>query len=97
MIQKLRRQFILVAMGSTLAVLIVIIGTLNVLNYHVMTSRKDDILEILSSNNGEFPEAFGQKRNFEDAPPEPPENDGGDVGSDGDDDGGEKPAKDDKG
>ena len=74
MIQKLRRQFILVAMGSTLAVLIVIIGTLNILNYHVMTSRKDDILEILSSNNGEFPEAFGQKRNFEDAPPEPPEN-----------------------
>ena len=74
MIQKLRRQFILVAMGSTLAVLIVIIGALNVLNYHVMTSRKDDILEILSSNNGEFPEAFGQKRNFEDAPPEPPEN-----------------------
>ena len=73
MIQKLRKQFILVAMCSTLGVLTIIIGALNIANYCVMTDRKDDILEILSSNNGAFPEMFGQKRSFDEAPPEPPE------------------------
>ena len=44
MIQKLRRQFILVAMCSTLAVLVVIIGTLNILNYTGTVKKKDEIL-----------------------------------------------------
>ena len=62
MIQKLRRQFILVAMCSTLAVLTIIIGALNIVNYHSTTSRTDAILEILSGNNGKFPAMFGQMR-----------------------------------
>ena len=56
MIYKLRRQFIIVATCSILAVLVVIIGALNIINYQVMTNRKDDILEILSNNDGRFPE-----------------------------------------
>ena len=78
MIQKLRKQFILVAMCSTMAVLIVIIGSLNVVNYWNMIRQKDEILEILASNNGTFPEMFGQKRmNPEEDPPEPPKGDKG--------------------
>lgn len=77
MIQKLRRQFIVVAMCSTLAVLTVIIGTLNVYNYNSTVSRKDEILEILSSNNGVFPETFdfrwdGREEPKGDVPPQPP-------------------------
>ena len=62
MIQKLRRQFILVAMCSTLAVLVVIIGTLNILNYADMVKKKDDILVLLSDNNGRFPAFFNMER-----------------------------------
>ena len=62
MILKLRRQFIIVATCSILAVLVVIIGALNIINYHVMTSRKDNILQILSNNDGSFPESMNQRR-----------------------------------
>ena len=58
MIQKLRRQFIVIAMCSTLAVLTVIIGALNVINYVSMVNKKDEIMTILSENNGMFPSPF---------------------------------------
>lgn len=73
MIQKLRRQFILVAMCSTLAVLVVIIGTLNILNYTGTVKKKDDILALLSDNNGRFPAFFNmdvQPRERDNAFPE---------------------------
>ena len=54
MIRKLRRQFILVAMSSTFAVLLVIIGALNILNYGTIVRQKDNILTILSANQGSF-------------------------------------------
>ena len=73
MIQKLRRQFILVAMCSTLAVLTVIIGALNIVNYVSLTSQKDTILGLLSDNGGKFPNMFDPMRNGEDFPIVPPE------------------------
>ena len=73
MIQKLRRQFILVAMCSTLAVLTVIIGALNIVNYVSLTSQKDTILGLLSDNGGKFPNMFDPMRNGEDFPIIPPE------------------------
>lgn len=78
MIHKLRRQFIIVATCSILAVLVVIIGALNIINYQVMTNRKDDILELLSNNDGRFPESMNQrktKENKEDFPKDPPSGD----------------------
>ena len=62
MIRKLRRQFILVAMLSTFAVLTVIIGSLNIANYISMTSRGNAILDLLLENNGQFPEFFMGQR-----------------------------------
>lgn len=56
MIGRLRRNFIIVAMCSTLAVLSVIIGTLIVMSYNDIINRADSILNILESNNAIFPE-----------------------------------------
>ena len=55
MIKKLRRQFILVAMGSMAAVLIIILASLNAANYQSMLTRSDRILQVLSENDGKFP------------------------------------------
>lgn len=55
MIQKLQRKFIIVSMLSTLLVLAVIIGTINILNYQKVVGDADSTLRILSENNGKFP------------------------------------------
>ncbi len=58
MIRRLRRQFILVAMLSTLAVLTVIIGVLNAANYISMNRKADMMLDLLAENGGMFPAVF---------------------------------------
>lgn len=61
MIRSLRKKFVLAAMCSTFAVLFVIMGTIQVLNYKGMTERADRILQIMEENGGELPkDAFGQ-------------------------------------
>ncbi len=66
MIKKLRRQFILVAMLSTFAVLAVIVGALNIANYVSMNSGADALLDILAENGGQFPDVFmGRRVNFD--------------------------------
>lgn len=71
MISKLRRNFILITMCSTFAVLAVIIGTLNLVSYHRMVEKADDILVLLAENNAMFPEM--PQGGFESV--EPPEGD----------------------
>ncbi|MBR6476824.1 MAG: HAMP domain-containing histidine kinase [Lachnospiraceae bacterium] len=73
MIQKLRRQFIIVAMCSTFAVLAIIIGALNIVNYYSVTHRTDVILGMLSQNDGKFPNMFEFRRELETNMPAPPE------------------------
>lgn len=68
MIAKLRRNFILITMGSTLAVLTIIIGTLNLVSYRNMVDRADEILMLLAENDARFPEMFNEGMN----PMEPP-------------------------
>lgn len=58
MISRLRRNFILITMCSTFAVLAVIIGTLNLVSYHNMVEKADNILLLLAENNAVFPEKF---------------------------------------
>ncbi len=55
MISRLRRNFILVAMCSTLAVLAVIIGALNLLSYCRVVRRADFLLDMLAENDAAFP------------------------------------------
>lgn len=69
MIQKLRKQFIIIAMCSTLAVLSVIIGVLNFVNYLSIVRRTDDILGVLAVNDGRFPDALMElKKDFTQEP-----------------------------
>ena len=56
MIKKLRLKFALSAIISVLLVLIVLVGGINLLNYRKIVSESDQILKILSDNNGAFPE-----------------------------------------
>ncbi|MBR1771035.1 MAG: GHKL domain-containing protein [Lachnospiraceae bacterium] len=60
MIRNLRRKFIVVAMSSMLAVLIIIVCALNVANYVNTVTRADKILAMLAENGGHFPDGFGE-------------------------------------
>ena len=58
MIKTLRRKFILVAMLSTLAVLCVIIGVLNIASFIGINNRNDAVLSFLAGNDGHFPDEY---------------------------------------
>ena len=68
MIKKLRLKFALSAIISVLLVLIVLVGGINLLNYNKIVSESDQILKLLSDNNGAFPEFWMFDEPFE---PEP--------------------------
>ncbi len=55
MFKKLRYQFIAIAMGSMAAVLILMIGGINLANYIHVDRATDLRLDILSDNGGRFP------------------------------------------
>ena len=56
MIRQLRKRVVFSAMISCTVVLLLIIGVINVVNYHSIVSDSDEILKILNDNDGEFPE-----------------------------------------
>lgn len=56
MIRKLRIKFTAAAMLSVIAVLVIILGTANILNYRKVIADADNVLSILAENNGTFPE-----------------------------------------
>lgn len=55
MINRLRRRLITVAMLSLFLVFLVIVSTINVLNYRNMTTEADEVLTMLAKNGGAFP------------------------------------------
>lgn len=65
MIKKLRLKFALSAIISVLLVLIVLVGGINLLNYNKIVSESDQILKLLSDNNGAFPEFWMFDEPFE--------------------------------
>lgn len=69
MIQKLRRKFILIAMGSLLAVMAVILGVVNGVNLYQIDRRADHLLEILAENDGKFPQPAKRKGGGDGPPP----------------------------
>lgn len=56
MIRRLRIKFILVSMASLVAVLLLILGGVNLLNYRKVVSDADSLLKLLMDNGGSFPE-----------------------------------------
>lgn len=61
MIQKLQSKFIALSMLSLLLVLLVIMGSINLLNYRGIVEDADAILAILEANNGVFPKMIDHK------------------------------------
>ena len=78
MIKRLRIRFVLTAIIAVFAVLLLLIGGINLFNYLKVVSDSDSILKILSDNDGKFPDRFnfddGQGRGFR-----PPQGWDGDV------------------
>lgn len=56
MIKGLRKKFVIVAMSSTIVVLTIIMGIMNVSNYLRMVEKADRTLSLLVENDGKFPE-----------------------------------------
>jgi len=75
MLKKLRRKFIIMTMISLTVVLAIILGGIMTLSYHKLTSDADDLLIMLSSNHGSFPE----KKEIEPRRDFPRFNRGGDI------------------
>ena len=66
MIRKLRIRLILTTMLAVLLVLVILMGGINLFNYHQVVSESDDILEYLMKNGGAFPEEmFPSKKAFD--------------------------------
>ncbi len=59
MIKKLRRKFFAISVLSVFLVLLVIMSTINILNYSRMVNDSDKVLHVLAENNGEFPKRNG--------------------------------------
>ena len=55
MIKRLRKRFILLSMSAFLAVLVIIIGSINAVSYSDVVAEADMVLDILSENDGGFP------------------------------------------
>ncbi len=62
MIRKLRMKFIAISMTSTMIVLFLIIGAINLLNYRQMSTNADAILNLLIENDGRLPEDIYQSQ-----------------------------------
>ena len=56
MIEKIQRKFILTAMLAVVLVTFIIAGTINLANYIRSDSQTDYVLELISENDGSFPE-----------------------------------------
>ena len=59
MIGKLKRKFTAITMLSLFLLLVIIMVTVNLLNYRAVIDDADTILDILAENGGAFPEMGG--------------------------------------
>ena len=69
MVQKLRKRFIIVAMLSTLIVLLSIIGGMNILNFHKLISQADTMTRMICENDGKFPQSKNEPAPVDDKTP----------------------------
>ena len=56
MISQLKRKFILITMFSLSLVMILLVGTINILVYHQTNQTAEEMLRVLSENRGRIPE-----------------------------------------
>lgn len=56
MIQKMQSKFVATVMAAFFILMVIVTGSINLFSFIQMIKRYDQMLEILVSNNGEFPE-----------------------------------------
>lgn len=61
---NLRRKFIVFTVGAILLVLVLITGTINLSNYVQIDERAEEIVKMLSKNDGKFPTGIYYNKNF---------------------------------
>ena len=80
MIRRLRKKFILAAVAAVFLVLLLLIGSINVLNYRSLLREADATLEILAQNKGVFPrQMFRPPELPGEMPDAPPTGNRGDI------------------
>lgn len=62
MVNKLRKKFVITAMLSLLLILIIMIAVINLVNVYQMTRDADNLLSILTTNDGFFPGMLDDNR-----------------------------------
>ena len=62
MIKKLQAKLVLLSMAALLMILTLVIAGINIVNYRGVVQDADKILDILSENQGSFPEMKGEQR-----------------------------------
>jgi signal transduction histidine kinase len=62
MINKLRRKFILIATASLALVIVVLIATSSIINYRQMDQKANELLQMITENEGEFPTTAIEKK-----------------------------------
>lgn len=56
MIQRLQRKFIIIVITAIALVILILLGSINVLKFQVTARRADEMLELLVENGGRFPD-----------------------------------------
>lgn len=56
MIKELKRKFVLISISAVALVLILIIGSINIVNYRDIVVKAEYILEVLANGGGKFPD-----------------------------------------
>ncbi|MBP3196669.1 MAG: HAMP domain-containing histidine kinase [Butyrivibrio sp.] len=62
MVKKLRRKFVITATSSLLVILIVMMAVINISNYVGLIKNADNLLSILTTNDGHFPGMINMER-----------------------------------
>ena len=61
MIKRLRWKLIVACMASLTAVLVVILGGVNLMSYQKVVSDADAVLALLDANGGAFPKSYSEQ------------------------------------
>lgn len=61
MIKKLQRKFVMITMLSLTMVMLLLVSTINIINFYQMNHRVSGAIRILSENQGKFPKFDGGK------------------------------------
>lgn len=63
MIKELKRKFVLISIGAVALVLLLIMGSINIVNYRDIVVKAEYILDVLANGGGKFPDVPEEDKN----------------------------------